>query len=81
MSDVFDAILLALLISTATSVARARDLVGAVVLFSMYGLMLTLVWQHRGAPDVAIAEAAVGAGVTTALFLIAIARTTRRERS
>jgi uncharacterized MnhB-related membrane protein len=43
--------------------------------------VLCLVWQHRGAPDVAITEAAVGAGVTSVLFLITIARTTRAERS
>ncbi|MDF1521692.1 MAG: DUF4040 domain-containing protein [Trueperaceae bacterium] len=80
MSDLFDAVMLALLLATALAVARARDLVAAVVLFSMYGLTLCLVWQHRGAPDVAITEAAVGAGVTTVLFLIAVARTRREER-
>ena len=81
MSDVFDIVMLTLLIATAVSVARARDLLAAVVIFSMYSLTMTLVWQHRGAPDVAMTEAAVGAGVTTVLFLITIARTTRREKS
>jgi uncharacterized MnhB-related membrane protein len=81
VSDVFDIVMLTLLIATAVSVARARDLLAAVVIFSMYSLTMTLVWQHRGAPDVAMTEAAVGAGVTTVLFLITIARTTRREKS
>lgn len=80
MSDLFDAVLLALLIATAVAVARARDLLAAVVLFAMYGMTLCVVWQHRGAPDVAVTEAAVGAGVTTVLFLVAIARTERREK-
>jgi len=80
LSDVFDAVMLALLIATAVTVARARDLLAAVVIFSMYSLTLCLVWQHRGAPDVAMTEAAVGAGVTSVLFLITIARTTRREK-
>ena len=80
MADLFDAVMLSLLITTAVTVARARDLLAAVVTFSMYSLLLTLVWQHRGAPDVAMTEAAVGAGVTTVLFLITIARTTRREK-
>ncbi|MFU8889459.1 MAG: hydrogenase subunit MbhD domain-containing protein [Trueperaceae bacterium] len=80
MSDLFDIVMLALLIATAITVARARDLLAAVVIFSMYSLTMTLVWQHRGAPDVAMTEAAVGAGVTTVLFLITIARTTRREK-
>jgi energy-converting hydrogenase B subunit D len=81
VSDAFDAVMLLLLIATAVKVARARDLVAAVVKFALYSLVLCLVWQHRGAPDVAITEAAVGAGVTSVLFLIAIARTTRAERS
>ena len=80
MNDLFDAVLLVLLIATAVAVARARDLLAAVVLFAMYGMTLCVVWQHRGAPDVAITEAAVGAGVTTVLFLVAIARTERREK-
>jgi energy-converting hydrogenase B subunit D len=80
MSDVFDAVLLLLLLTTALSVARARDLLAAVVIFSLYSLLLCLVWQHRGAPDVAITEAAVGAGVTTVLFLLTLARTTRSEK-
>jgi len=80
VADLFDAVMLLLLITTAVAVARARDLLAAVVIFSMYSLLLTLVWQHRGAPDVAMTEAAVGAGVTTVLFLITIARTSRREK-
>lgn len=80
MSAVFDAVLLLLLLTTAVSVARARDLLAAVVIFSLYSLLLSLVWQHRGAPDVAITEAAVGAGVTTVLFLLTLARTTRSEK-
>ncbi len=80
MSGVFDLALLALLIATAVMVARARDLAAAAVMFSMYGLVMCLLWQHRGAPDVAITEAAVGAGVTTVLLLITIARTSREEK-
>ncbi len=80
MSALFDAVLLALLITTAVTIARARDLVTAVVVFGLYGLLLSVVWQHRGAPDVAITEAAIGSGVTTVLFLVAVTRTERTER-
>ncbi len=81
MSDVFDAVMLLLLIAIAVTVGRAKDLLAAVVKFALYGLVLCLVWQHRGAPDVAITEAAVGAGVTSVLFLLTIAKTTRAEKS
>ena len=80
MSTVFDITLLLLLIATALAVARIKDLLAAAVVFSTYSLVMCLLWVHRGAPDVAMTEAAVGAGVTTVLFLIAIGRTTRREK-
>ena len=80
MSAVFDITLLLLLIATALAVARMKDLLAATVVFSTYSLVMCLVWLHRGAPDVAMTEAAVGAGVTTVLFLIAVGRTTRREK-
>ena len=80
MSAVFDIMLLVFLIVTALAVARTKDLLAAAILFSSYSLMMCLLWQHRGAPDVAMTEAAVGAGITTVLFLVAIGRTTRREK-
>ena len=80
MSLAFDAAVLLLLIATALSVARAKDLVAATIQFALYSLVLCLVWQHRGAPDVAMTEAAIGAGVTTVLFLITISRTSRSEQ-
>jgi energy-converting hydrogenase B subunit D len=80
VSGLFDLVMLLLLIATALAVAQAKDLVAAAILFSGYSLTLCLLWQHRGAPDVAMTEAAVGAGVTTILFLVVIARTTRREK-
>lgn len=80
MSKAFDIMLLVLLISCALAVIRVKDLLGAVVIFSVYSLVMCLLWQHRGAPDVAMTEAAVGAGITTVLFLLAIGKTARREK-
>lgn len=80
MSQLFDLVMLGLLIAMALAVARSRDLVASAVIFSGYSLVLCLLWLHRGAPDVAMTEAAVGAGVTTVLMLVAIGRTTRREK-
>lgn len=80
MSRAFDIVLLLLLIATAVAVVRLKDLLAAAIAFSGYSFVMCLLWLHRGAPDVAMTEAAVGAGVTTVLFLVAISRTTRRER-
>lgn len=80
MSGAADILLYLLLVVTALLVVSIRDLRVSVALFAVYGLALSLLWQLRGAPDVALAEAAVGAGVTTVLFLLALERTERRER-
>jgi uncharacterized MnhB-related membrane protein len=80
MNELFDLVMLALLIGMAVAVARIRDLLAAAILFSGYSLVMCVLWQHRGAPDVAMTEAAVGAGVTTILFLLAIGRAGGRER-
>ena len=80
MSRVFDVMLYVLLITAALAVIRTKDLLAAAIVFSAYSLVMCLLWQHRGAPDVALTEAAVGAGVTTVLFLVTVSRTKRRER-
>ncbi|MBN2404861.1 MAG: DUF4040 domain-containing protein [Coriobacteriia bacterium] len=80
MSQAFDIVLLLLLITCAIAVIHTKDLLAAAIIFSTYSLVMCVIWQLRGAPDVAMTEAAVGAGVTTVLFLVAISRTARREK-
>ncbi len=48
-------------------------LFGAIVLFIAFGLLMALVWARLDAPDIALAEAAVGAGLTGVLLLAALA--------
>ncbi len=50
------------------------DLFKAIVLFVAFGLLMALVWVRLDAPDIALAEAAIGAGLTGALLLAALAR-------
>ena len=79
MITVLDVLLLLFLILCAVAVARIRDLLSAVVIFASYSLVMAIIWQMLGSPDVAITEAALGAGVTTFLFIAAISRTRREE--
>ena len=58
-------LLLIFLIVCALSVCIARDLLNSVVIFMSYSLVMSVVWVLLRAPDLAITEAAVGAGVTT----------------
>lgn len=70
---------LALLVATALLAVFARDLLAAVIIFSVYSLIMALMWQRLQAPDLALTEAAVGAGVTAVLFVVTIFKTRRRE--
>jgi uncharacterized MnhB-related membrane protein len=47
----------------------STDIHQVVVLYVSFGLLLALSWARLAAPDLAIAEAAIGAGVTGALLL------------
>jgi len=74
-----DVAVVLLLLGLALRLITTRDLFEAIVLFVAYGLTLALAWIRVGAPDVALAEAALGAGVTGAIFLNAFKRLARRS--
>lgn len=56
-----------------------RDLLASIISFSVFGLVMTVLFYILDAPDVAIAEAAIGAALTVCIFVIAIRMTRRRE--
>ncbi|MCG7199696.1 DUF4040 domain-containing protein [Marinobacter pelagius] len=64
-----DILLVIALLVTATSVLWSRDLFRGVVFFIAFGLLMALAWVRLRAPDVALAEAAIGAGLTGVLLL------------
>ncbi|WP_137285390.1 DUF4040 domain-containing protein [Halorussus salinisoli] len=70
-------VLTVFLIVVALVVASLRDVLAATIVFAAYSLGMAIVWVTLRAPDVALTEAAVGAGVTTSLFLVTIAKTGR----
>jgi len=67
-----DALLAILLLGLAWSALSGSDLRRGVVLFMAFGLLLSLVWARLRAPDLALAEAAIGAGLSGALLLLAL---------
>lgn len=64
-------------IATAIGTALFRDVLAAIVVFAAYSLGMALFYTFLLAPDVALTEAAIGAGVTTILLILTISRTTR----
>lgn len=78
--ELFNVILIVFLIAAAIAVERTKDLLGAVIIFTAYSLVMSLLWLLLRAPDVAMTEAAIGAGITTILFVAVISRTGRMEK-
>jgi len=58
-----------------------RDLIAAIIALAAMSLLLSLEFYILQAPDVAIAQAGVGACLTTAIFIIAIRATKREEEA
>lgn len=77
---VFDGLLALALVWLAWQATRAADLFHAVVSFIVFGLLMALAWVRLEAPDIALAEAAIGAGATGALLLSALDRLATREQ-
>jgi len=74
-----DSILLCFLVMLSVITAISRDLLAATIALSIYSLVMAIVFAQLNAPDVALTEAAVGAGITGLLFFAAITKTTRWE--
>lgn len=69
----FDAFVAVSLLWLAWMSLAATDLFKAIVLFIAFGLLMALAWARLEAPDIALAEAAIGAGLTGALLLSTLA--------
>jgi uncharacterized MnhB-related membrane protein len=72
--------LLVLTIVCALGAVAVRDLLASVILLGAFSLFMCLLWAELGAVDVAFTEAAVGAGITTVMLVMAVFKTTRESR-
>jgi multisubunit Na+/H+ antiporter MnhB subunit len=68
----FDSLLVTVLLFLGWVICATRHIRRAVTLFCAFGLLLALVWARLRAPDLALAEAVIGAGISGALLLSAI---------
>jgi uncharacterized MnhB-related membrane protein len=69
-----DGLLALAIVALAVGALSVRSLFTGVVLFIALGLLLALAWVRLEAPDLALAEAAIGAGLAGALLLAAVRR-------
>lgn len=64
--------LLGFLILCAVSVTLSKNLLNSITIFMSYSLVMSIIWITLESPDLAITEAAVGAGVDTVLFFVTL---------
>ena len=70
----FRILLLIFLVLCALFVSFSKNLLVSIVIFMSYSLIMSMIWVLLESPDLAITEAAVGAGVTSVLFFITLKR-------
>lgn len=68
----FEYILMGLLVVCAISVSFSKNLLNSILIFMSYSLVMSIIWILLESPDLAITEAAVGAGVTSVLFFVTL---------
>jgi len=81
ITDISRGILLLLLLGCVAAVNLTKNLLQAVITFMAYSTFMCVLWILMESPDLAITEAAVGAGVSGILFLLTLKklRQIRRE--
>ena len=70
--QIFTCILLGFLVVCAVSVSFSKNLLNSILIFMSYSLGMSVIWILLESPDLAITEAAVGAGITSVLFFITL---------
>lgn len=70
--QLFTNILLVFLVVCAISVSLSKNLLNSILIFMSYSLIMSIIWILLESPDLAITEAAVGAGVTSLLFFVTL---------
>jgi energy-converting hydrogenase B subunit D len=74
-----DIAMLFFLVVAAMAAISVKDLLSAVIILSLYSLIMAIVWVELRAVDVGFTEASVGAGITTVFFIFALVKTTGRS--
>ena len=71
--------LLILMPILAVVIVELKNLLYAAIVLGAESVVLAVIFYMLKAPDIAITQAAVGAGISTMLFVFAISKTRREE--
>ncbi len=70
--NIVNYILLAFLLACAIFVSFSKKLLNSIIIYMAFSLIMSIIWIILESPDLAITEAAVGAGVTSLLFFVTL---------
>ena len=70
--DVFMLMLLGLLLVSGIAACLFHNLLVSLIIFMTYSVIMSIVWALLHAPDLAITEAAVGAGISGVLMFVTL---------
>ena len=72
-------ILVIFLVICAIAVCVANNLLVSLIIFTAYSLVMSVIWLFIESPDLAITEAAVGAGITSIIFFITLVKVDKMD--
>ncbi|MDO4853352.1 MAG: DUF4040 domain-containing protein [Clostridia bacterium] len=70
--EYFELLLLGLLVICGVSTCLTKNLLSSLVIFMAYSVIISIVWALLKAPDLAVTEAAVGAGISSILLFLTL---------
>ena len=70
--EALNVILLIFILVCAVAVSSAKSLLAAVIILMSQGLAMSIIWILLESPDLAITEAAVGAGISSILMFVTL---------
>lgn len=70
--EYFELLLLGLLVICGVSTCLTKNLLSSLVIFMAYSVIMSIIWALLKAPDLAVTEAAVGAGISSILLFLTL---------
>jgi multicomponent Na+:H+ antiporter subunit A len=77
--NIMDVLICLITVLASVAAMGSRNLLTGAILVGVVSLLVSYLFLRMNAPDVAMTEAAIGAGLSTVIFLIAVRRTEEVE--
>ncbi|MFZ5924826.1 MAG: Na(+)/H(+) antiporter subunit B [Bacillota bacterium] len=79
MSEALLLLLLGFLVLSAVATVALEDILSSIIAFSVFGVLLSIIFVVFQAPDVALAQAVIGSGLITAMFVVTLSKVRERK--